>query len=110
MPKSAFSTTTSGGQEDYVSMGSIAAWNLLESTKKLSKILACELIIACEALEYADSKSSTYIELLKKLVRKVCPALTQDRSTSSEIEKVASEIYNGGWLARIDAECGFLPR
>lgn len=110
MPKSAFSTTTSGGQEDYVSMGSIAAWNLLESTKKLSKLLACELIIACEALEYADSKSSKYVELLKKLVRKVCPELTQDRSTSAEIEKVASEIYNGGWLSRIDAECGILPR
>ena len=33
MPKSAFSTTTSGGQEDYVSIGSTAAWNLLETTK-----------------------------------------------------------------------------
>lgn len=110
MPKSAFSTTTSGGQEDYVSMGSTAAWNLLEATKKLSKLLACELIIACEALEYAKCASSKYVESLKKLVRKICPALNGDRSTSDEIENVASELYNGGWLSRIDAECGILPR
>ena len=110
MPKSAFSTTTSGGQEDYVSMGATAAWNLVEATNKLSKLLACELIIACEALEYNSNKSSTYVETMRKLLRKVCPKLESDRSLSEEIETVAYEILNGGWLSRIDAECGILPR
>ena len=110
MPKSAFSTTTSGGQEDYVSMGSTAAWNLLETTKKLSKLLACELIISLEALEHNDLKSSKYVESLKRLVRKVCPRLSGDRSLSKEIEIVAHEIFEGHWLARIDAECGDIIR
>ena len=109
MPKSAFSTTTSGGQEDYVSMGATATWNLVEATNKLSKLLACELIIACEALEYNSNESSKYVETLRKLLRKVCPKLEGDRSLSEEIENVAEELLNGSWLTRINTECGALP-
>ncbi|MEL0100815.1 MAG: hypothetical protein VW862_03845, partial [Euryarchaeota archaeon] len=68
------------------------------------------LIIACEALEYNPNKSSKYVETMRKLLRKVCPKLERDRSLSEEIENVAYEILSGGWLSRIDAECGILPR
>ena len=45
-PRSAFSTTTSAGQEDHVSMGATAAWNLRCAVQRLSEVLACELLIA----------------------------------------------------------------
>jgi histidine ammonia-lyase len=109
-PRSAFSTPTSGGQEDHVSMGATACWNLLESCKHLSQVLACELIIACEALEYRDAEPAEHVRSLYRLVRAVCDPLSGDRSTSKEIENVASQLSDGGWLARIEAESGRLPR
>ena len=110
MPRSAFSTPTSGGQEDFVSMGATSCWNLTKSCELLSQVLACELLIACEALEYTNLKPSPHVECLYKLVRKVAEPLVSDRSTASEIEKISNELYAGGWLARIEAECGILPR
>ena len=110
MPRSAFSTPTSGGQEDHVSMGATSCWNLLETCKHLSQVLACELIIACEALEYRDCEPAEHVKSLYNLVRNVCGRLTEDRSTSKEIEIVAEKLGEGGWLARIEAECGRLPR
>ena len=110
MPRSAFSTPTSGGQEDHVSMGATACWNLLRSSEHLAQVLACELIIACEGLEYRNAEPAEHVYSLYRLVRGVCAPLSGDRSTSKEIERVASEISKGGWLARIEAECGRLPR
>ena len=109
-PRSAFSTPTSGGQEDHVSMGSTACWNLVESCKLLSQVLACELLIACEALEYRTAEPAKHVKTLYSLVRKISKPLEGDRSTSDEISIIASELTNGGWLARIEAECGRLPR
>ena len=34
-PRTAFSTSTSAGQEDHVSMGATACWNLLQATQRL---------------------------------------------------------------------------
>ena len=109
-PRSAFSTPTSGGQEDHVSMGATACWNLVETSKHLSQVLACELLIACEALEYRVAKPANHVKSLHSLVRKISKPLTEDRSTSDEIQLIAKELTNGGWLARIEAECGRLPR
>lgn len=109
-PRSAFSTSTSAGQEDHVSMGATAAWNLLQGVQRLSEVLACEALIAVEALEHHALKSSPHVECFRKLVRSISPALTGDRSTSTELQQIASELLNGSWVARLEAECGRLPR
>ena len=109
-PRSAFSTPTSGGQEDHVSMGATACWNLVESCIHLSQVLACELLIACEALEYRVAEPANHVKGLYRLVRKISDPLTGDRSTSKEIEEIAAHLREGGWLSRIEAEHGILPR
>jgi len=109
-PRSAFSTSTSAGQEDHVSMGATAAWNLLTGVRRLSEVLACELLVACEALEHAALPSSAHVEGLRKLVRVIAPALTGDRSTADELAQIGMELLSGRWLARIEAEHGRLPR
>lgn len=109
-PRSAFSTPTSGGQEDHVSMGATACWNLVQSCHHLSQVLACELIIACEALEYRIAEPANHVNGLYKLVRKISEPLTEDRSTTSEIEEIAACLREGGWLSRLEAEYGILPR
>lgn len=109
-PRSAFSTTTSAGQEDHVSMGATAAWNLRCAVRRLSEVLACELMIAAEALEYAAHSSSPHVRGLIQRVRTVSGPLFGDRSTSAELIQLAESLRTGGWLARIEAEHGRLPR
>ncbi len=109
-PRSAFSTSTSAGQEDHVSMGATAAWNLLVGVRRLSEVLACELLIACESLRHASLKSSPHVEGLVALVRTIAEPLNGDRTTSKELRKLAATLMNGGWLARLEAEHGRLPR
>ena len=109
-PRTAFSTSTSAGQEDHVSMGATAAWNLYTGVERLSEVLACELLIACEALEHAAHRSSPHVHGLVQLVRSVSPRLDGDRSTSEELRTLATTLRTGGWLARLEAEHGRLPR
>ena len=98
------------GQEDHVSMGATAAWNLLCAVRRLSEVLACELLIAAEALEYATHASSPHVQGLIQRLRTVSGPLVGDRSTSAELKHIAQSLRNGGWLARIEAEHGRLPR
>ena len=63
-----------------------------------------------EALEYRKAEPAKHVQSLYNLVRKISDPLVNDRSTSKEIEDIARELSNGGWLARIEAECGRLPR
>ena len=109
-PRSAFSTSTSAGQEDHVSMGATAAWNLMSGVRRLSEIIACEALIAAEALEHASSRTSPHVAALYTMVRSVAPALDGDRSTSDELMLLADGLVDGGWLARLEAEHGRLPR
>jgi len=109
-PRSAFSTSTSAGQEDHVSMGATAAWNLRCAVLRLSEVLACELLIASEALEYASHATSSHVQGLMQRLRTVSGPLVGDRSTSAELKHIAEKLRVGGWLARIEAEHGRLPR
>lgn len=109
-PRSAFSTSTSAGQEDHVSMGATAAFNLRTGVHRLSEILACELLIASEALEHANHPSSPHVMSLVNCVRSVSEPLTGDRSTSAELKQLALLLKDGAWLARLEAEHGRLPR
>jgi histidine ammonia-lyase len=109
-PRSIFSTSTSAGQEDHVSMGATATWNLLQATTRLAEVLACELVVACEALELNPIQPSPYVSALKQRVRTIVQPLSGDRSTSSDLIAVASELLDSKWLARIEAEVGRLNR
>jgi histidine ammonia-lyase len=109
-PRTAFSIPTSAGQEDHASMGATASANLLEACYHLSRVLACELLIACEALTHTSEEAANHVLVLHKLLRNIAEPLTGDRSTAQELEDIAECMRNGSWLARIEAECGRLPR
>ena len=109
-PRTAFSTSTSAGQEDHVSMGSTACWNLLQSCHRLSEVLACELLISCQALENISESPSNYVSTLKSLVRAKSPKITEDRTTSDDLKNISNELRQGNWLARIEAENNRISR
>lgn len=108
-PRTAFSTSTSAGQEDHVSMGATATWNLYQATERLAEVLACEAMVACQALEFEPLSPAPHISGFHQLVRTIIPPLQGDRSTSKELRALTAILLEGSWLARIESEYGRLP-
>jgi len=103
LPRSAFSTVTSGGQEDHVSMGATACFNLLRVLDRFVDVLACEALIACEAMEDLPVQPSQAVQTLHKQVRSVAEPLTEDRSTSGELESIGAALRTGSWHALVQS-------
>ena len=91
-------------------MGATACCNLLRATKRIAEVLACELVVACEALEFNTTEPSKHVTALKQRVRSIVSPLEGDRSTSAEIIAVSNQLLDSKWLARVEAEAGRLPR
>jgi histidine ammonia-lyase len=92
-PHSVDSIPTSGGQEDYVSMGMSAARRLRPMLDNLRRILAIELLAACQGIDFL-APLCTGGEALKAhaLVRAVSAHVEADRSLAADIEAVAVQI------------------
>jgi histidine ammonia-lyase len=103
LPRSGFSTVTSGGQEDHVSMGATACFNLLRVIDRFADVLSCEALIACEAIEGLPVQPSDAVRTLHQLVRSVVPALLEDRSTTTDLEAIREALLSGSWLAVVDS-------
>lgn len=88
-PASADSITTSLGQEDHVSMGSISGRKALRVCQNLERIQAIELLCAAQALDFRRPLRSTPpMEALHAAVRTVVPHATEDRIFAEDIERV----------------------
>jgi histidine ammonia-lyase len=92
-PHSIDSIPTSGGQEDYVSMGMSAARRLRPMLDNLRRILAIELLAACQGIDF-HAPLHTGGEALRAhaLVRNVSAHVDADRSLATDIEVVAVRI------------------
>lgn len=85
-PASADSIMTSLGQEDHVSMGSIGVRKALKVAENTQKILAIELLLACQALDFQRPlKSTALIERLHALVRSKIAHAREDRLFANDI-------------------------
>src|SRR5436190_2791835 len=108
-PASVDSIPTSAGQEDHVSMGNAAglkAWQVLANSERT---LAIELLAGAQAVEFlAPLEPGTGARAAHDWVRSLSPRLQEDRSLSSEIEKVAAAVRDGSALAAVEAEAGDL--
>ena len=100
-PASADSIPTSLGQEDHVSMGSISGRKFNEVLDNLEKILAIELMYACQGLEFRRPlKSSPIIEQVFALVRTKVDKLEDDRLIGRDINSIIG-IIQGDQLKEI---------
>ncbi len=108
-PASVDSIPTSANKEDHVSMGPIAARKAAQVTRNVRRILAAELLAACQALEMRRPlRSSAPLEAVHALVRGVAPAWDHDRFLSPDIEAVAALCRTGALVAAAEAACGTL--
>ena len=108
-PASVDSIPTSAGKEDHVSMGPTAAWKAARVAANASRVLAIELLAACEALEFRRPlRSSGALEAVHALVRTRVGSHGQDRVLSPEIEALAELVRSGAIVGAAEAACGRL--
>ena len=85
-PASIDSISSSNNQEDHVSMGANAATKCYRVINNVEKVLAIELLIATQALEYRRSLlSSPEIEKLIKAFREKVPYNENDRFLHNDV-------------------------
>lgn len=99
-PASAGSIPTSGGKEDFVSMGMTAALKLKPIVANTRAVLAIELLAAARALDVLRPlRSGPGIEAAREELRKISPPIEHDRPLTGDIARVAAWIASGALKA-----------
>jgi histidine ammonia-lyase len=110
MPCSIDSTPTSANQEDHVSMACHAARRLAEMNRNLAHILAIELLIAVQGVEFrAPVETSERLQRVMQSIRERVPPLAGDRYLADDIAAVR-ELAGGRQIVAALGEEGLLPR
>ncbi|HTY46435.1 MAG TPA: histidine ammonia-lyase [Methanomassiliicoccales archaeon] len=91
-PASADSLPTSANQEDYNSMGSIAALKLMQVVENAERVVAIELLCAAQGLEFQKLAPGKGVVAARSIVRSEVPALREDRAMQADVEAVARMI------------------
>lgn len=100
-PHSVDSISTSGNQEDYVSMGMSGARRLERILHNLRNILAIELLCACQGIDLlAPLQTGTLAKKAQSAVRTVSPKVTADRPLAPDIRAVA-ELIADSTIAKV---------
>jgi histidine ammonia-lyase len=92
-PHSVDSISTSGNQEDYVSMGMTGARRLARMLANLRHIIAIELLGACQGIDLlAPLQTGRLAQKAYARVREKSSKLIEDRPLSEEIEAVSAQL------------------
>lgn len=102
-PASVDSIPSSANQEDHVSMGTIAARKCLSIAENVKRVLATELMAACQAIDFredfklGDGTSEAY-----KTVREHVNFIVEDTVMYKELDKCTELITNGKLLNSVE--------
>jgi histidine ammonia-lyase len=108
-PASVDTIPTSAGQEDHVSMGNAAGLKALRVLDNAERTLAIELLAGAQAVEFlAPLRPGRGADAAHGFVRTLSERLTDDRSLSADIERVADAIRAGAVVAAVEREIGVL--
>ena len=100
-PHSVDSISTSGNQEDYVSMGMSGARRLERMLHNLRNILAIELLCACQGIDLlAPLQTGKLAKTAQEAVRAVSSKVTADRPLAPDVNRVA-ELIASGAIAKV---------
>ncbi|MDR2183191.1 MAG: histidine ammonia-lyase [Clostridiales bacterium] len=96
-PASVDSIASSAGQEDHVSMGTIAARKAAEILFNAKRVVGIELAAACQAIDLGDNDKTLGkgTGAAYDIIRKVVPKLEDDRELYVDFEKMALLIDAG---------------
>jgi histidine ammonia-lyase len=95
-PASVDSIPSSANQEDHVSMGTIAARKAKEIMENVRRVLATEILCACQGIDLRGNKGlGAGTKIVYREVRKLIPMLKKDRPLYENINKCEELIING---------------
>jgi len=104
-PASVDSIPTSANQEDHVSMATHAARRLLTMTPNLLSVIAIELLVACQGIDFRlPLLTSAPLRQAHAALRTLVPFAAQDRLLAQDIESAAEAVR----LPAIQSLAGFL--
>lgn len=102
-PASVDSIPTSANQEDHNSMGSIASRHCYDILQNVEKVLAIELLAACQGVEFLKPlKCGTGTTAAYNVIRKHVKALKEDRIIYTDIEKIVELIKNDSIIEAVE--------
>src|SRR6266699_1008828 len=102
-PHSVDSISTSGNQEDYVSMGMSGARRLEGMLKNLRNTIAIEMLCACQGVDMiAPLKTGNLAMKAYEAVRSKSRMLSVDRPLAADIEAVSALIAEGAIARALD--------
>jgi len=97
-PHSVDSISTSGNQEDYVSMGMSGARRLSRMLGNLQNILAIELLCACQGIDLlAPLKTGALASEAYAAIRAKSPKVTEDRPLAPDINAVSTLVASAAF-------------
>ncbi|WP_190977193.1 aromatic amino acid lyase, partial [Pseudomonas putida] len=95
-PSSVDSVSTCGNQEDPVSLAYNAAIKAYKVSQKLESVLAIELLVGCQALDFHDvTKASSTTKAVYDLVRTEVPVADNDRVFYNDMVSVIDHVRSG---------------
>jgi histidine ammonia-lyase len=93
-PASIDTIDSSNGQEDHVSMGANAATKCLRIVENVKTLLAIELLIACQGLDFRRPlTSSESLEQLHAEIREVVPFIREDVFQHDLMKRVRDHLF-----------------
>jgi len=107
-PASVSSLPTSGDEEDYNSMGPIAARRVRELGVLAAQVAAIELLCAAAALDFAGGPSAPATRAAHAAVREIVPPQTADRSPAPDMEALNDAAWQRRLVAAVEAIVGAL--
>lgn len=106
-PASVDSIPSSAGQEDHVSMGTIAARKAGEIAKNVRRVLAMELMVACQGIDMRGNKGlGKGTQAAYDLVRKAVATLDEDRELYGDINYCEEIIKDGSLVKAVEEALG----
>ena len=95
-PAGAGSIPTSAGQEDFNSMGALAALKARTAAENAAQVIAIELVCAVQGLEFHRPLQTTpALEQAAARVREYVPRVEEDRSLAGELAELAHALRTG---------------
>lgn len=102
MPSSTDSVPTSADQEDHVSMGAWGGWKARLAVLNCRRVVAIELMCACEALEFhRPTAPAPALRGALAWVRERVAPLTEDRPLSDDIDALEAGLVGDSLLRAV---------
>ncbi len=108
-PASVDSIPSSANQEDHVSMGTIAARKAMSIMENVRRVLAIELMCACQAIDLRGDKGlGIGTGAAYALIREKVEKLDEDRPLYEDINNCENLIINGSLVSAVEEKVGVL--